>query len=132
VSARPPVRPFNPSNQPETCLYCGTKLKVTVFQGHSWSSTVSLCCQAPLATDHTMRWRDGKDHVMCSQCRRELVPDADDTETKTTVVPERRSEHAGYAGYFCTRDCGYRFGVLAAEKGVRYRRTEPAKKEASR
>ena len=120
------IRPFNPSNRPQTCLYCGAKLRHTVYPETSYKTTVSLCCQAPTA--ESWGTRDGRwgSHLYCSACTRELVGDADDVETRTHVTPERTSELAGYAGYFCTRDCGYRFGVLAAEKGTRYRRVEPA------
>lgn len=128
------ARDFNPSNEPQTCLYCGAKLKHTVYRGHVLKNTISLCCQARV--DQRMErqnsvggWRSVR---FCTGCSRELVGDAEDTEVRETAVPERRSELAGHHGFFCTVDCGYRFGRLAAEKGVRYRRVEATEATESR
>lgn len=125
------ARSFNPSNLPHTCLYCGTKLRQAVYKGHTLQSTISLCCQARV--DQRMERRAGtggwRNVRFCTGCSRELVGDAEDTEVRETVVPERRSEMYGYHDCFCTRDCGYSFGLLAARKGVRYTQRPAATEE---
>jgi hypothetical protein len=128
MTERKAIRPFNPSNRPDTCLYCGVGLKYTVFSEQRYARTVSLCCQAPVRQDYGVWEGSWGGQLACSACNRVLVGDTEDTETVEHVTPERRSRDKGYGGYFCTRDCGYRFGLLAAEKGVRYtkRPADPA------
>jgi hypothetical protein len=127
TTERKPIRPFGPSNRPDTCLYCGAGLKHDVFKGSTHKTAISLCCRARVEQRTRRTPTSDWDVVLaCTGCGRELVGDAEDTEVRTTVVPERRSRDKGYAGYFCTRSCGYRFGLLAARQGVRYRqRAEP-------
>jgi uncharacterized protein CbrC (UPF0167 family) len=120
------ARDFNPSNKPGTCIYCGAGLRHSVFKAHTFKNTISLCCQARV--DQRMKRQPGiagwAQERFCTVCGRSMVGDAEDTEVRVTEVPERRSAEAGYAGLFCTRDCGYRFGLLAARKGIRYTRRE--------
>lgn len=121
------ARDFNPSNEPGTCIYCGARLRQSVFKAHTIKRTVSLCCQAPVESQMfrdpkiIASWRSG---YYCTACKRELVGDAEDTEVQVTEVPEKRSAVAGYADLFCTRDCGYQFGLIAALQGVRYVKKE--------
>lgn len=128
TNGRRRVRPFNPSNLPDTCLYCGVALPEHPGKEYTHKNTVSLCCRGAVAramepdSSTLANWRSV---MRCSICRRELVGDADDIETVETVSVFGRSDTRGYDGDFCTLDCGYRFGVLAASKGVRYRQLAP-------
>lgn len=117
------ARVFGPSNEPMTCLYCGTKLRRQIFKAHRYTQTISLCCQAPIVfatipdPSTLANWRNSK---ACQTCGREITGH-DDTEDRVVERPERQSRYAGRDDTFCTVDCGYRFGLLAARKGVRYR-----------
>lgn len=120
-------RAFNPSNEPGTCLYCGTRLHKHEGKAYTFKNTVTLCCQAPPVTameqdsSTLANWRSV---MRCSRCRRELVGDEDDLEVRERTETVGRRDYLGYDGTFCTLDCGYRFGRLAASKGVRYRRAD--------
>lgn len=120
------ARDFNPSNQPMTCLYCGTKLKHKVWKAYTYTSTITLCCQAEIGSGMERAplgmagWREVR---RCKTCQREITG-VDDTENVTRTTPEKVSARAGYDDIFCTLDCGYRFGKLAADKGVRYIKKE--------
>lgn len=127
TNGKPTRRAFNPSNEPDTCLYCGSRLYAHPGKEYTLKNTVTLCCQAPveqrIERDDTLSgWRSVS---RCSTCRRELVVDADDTEVRERTEVYGRSDTRGYDGVFCTLDCGYRFGQLAASKGVRYRKSTP-------
>lgn len=115
------AREFNPSNKPEPCLYCGTKLRYSVFKERTYTRTVTLCCQAGIEWNYRPSF--GGSYRQCATCHREITGQ-DDTEQVTETVPESRSKIPGRAGLFCTIDCGFSFGCLAAEKGVRYVRKE--------
>ena len=117
-------RPFNPSNQAGSCLYCGKKLSAHVGKEITHKNTVTLCCQAPIHHNGAYRWSGGPEYS-CSRCRRVIQMDGDDTEVQERTVVYGQRDYLGYDGLFCTANCGYRFGVLAAKKGVRYTKRQP-------
>lgn len=129
---------FNATNNPETCIYCGKKLYYKHRKATSYSQTITLCCQAPIDWVHP--WKQQLDgsygpEKTCSNCHRPITG-VDDTEEQVIDTPAWRAEKPGayQDGYFCTMACGWRFGQLAASKGVRYvKRPEgAADKEAER
>lgn len=103
-------RPFNTSNKPDTCLWCGKKLQYD----SGW------CEEIECGVDETPELPEGA--VVVRQYTYPYAP-----------APHKVVEYAmpdtpkGYEnnGCFCTLTCGYQFGVTLAKLGRRLKPPEP-------
>ena len=89
-------RPYGASNQPDTCVWCGNKLRHKIKDWHEERT------QIPIPEEQ--QWD----------------PDVT-TRTHVRNVTDRRAEKGGdyEDGLFCGLRCGYMFGVRMGELGRR-------------
>lgn len=93
-------REFDATNEPDTCLWCGRKLRYKthdVYEQHA--------VEVPAAT--------------VNMGGREFVTHDAYTAARNVKVGEHRAEKAGSYedGHFCGLRCGYLFGVALADLG---------------
>lgn len=100
----PDYRPFNASNKPDTCLWCGNKLR-----------------HRQISKDMTVGEAKAQGYKVADLFAR----GGDDAKASVVVGHEERG--GDYAdGHFCGLRCGYRFGVAMANNGRRFEPKEPA------
>ena len=127
--------PFGATNQPDTCLWCGRKLKAqyeeagreyhrvpdsVMIRKQPDGSKVSSCCKAPLTykpvpTGETLHGHPlvGTD-INCSQCGSRC------DKLITKVTHGKLLGLGGYFdGFFCGLRCAYWFAVILASAGRR-------------
>lgn len=128
----PSQQPFNASNAPDTCLWCGRKL---YRQMHSEYERIRGAYVPPTHCDtefpnpcpgrkFTPCPDEGPQYYTCDTCgricrgneRRRLV-------SRRPIVNGAKPGRYG-DGYFCGLGCGYRFGLAFAEQN---RRLQPRK-----
>jgi hypothetical protein len=102
-------RGFNASNEPDTCIWCGKKLRFKVLHSHNETT------QVPLDPNN--------------ESDQYLIEEGQTTKKKyTTVVDERATVGGDYQdGFFCGLRCGYQFGVRMGELGRRLQEKTSAK-----
>jgi hypothetical protein len=89
-------RPFNASNKPGTCLWCGRKLEYKIL------------------ADHRERVGD------------KTGDEGYTVGIYKTVIDERATKPGGYQdGYFCGLRCAYQFAVGLADHGRRFNPRQP-------
>lgn len=99
-------RPFNASNDTDTCLWCGRKLRHRTTESHYEMTEV------PLAEDHPAWTHRGS------------------TRKKYKLVVDRRAEKGGdyQDGQFCGLRCGMQFAWKLADLGRRLEAADPTQK----
>ena len=94
-------REFGASNEPDTCLWCGNKLRYLSKHSHYETSEVPLD-----PNDYNDQF---------------LIEEGHTTKKKySNVVDERWAKSGGYHdGFFCGLRCAYQFAVRLAQLGRR-------------
>lgn len=91
-------RPFGASNQPNTCIWCGRKLRFKVLKSHYNMTVVPLDPNDLAYEEHSHTTR----------------------KSYKNVVDERATVGGDYQdGFFCGLRCAYQFGVRMAQLGRR-------------
>ena len=89
-------RPFGATNAPDTCLWCGNKLRHKVTESHYEEIRVEV--------PEELRWDPAVTH-----------------RKQSKSVADKRAEKGGdyQDGFFCGLRCGYQFGERLAQLGRR-------------
>jgi hypothetical protein len=91
-------RKFNASNEPNTCIWCGRKLRFKALHSHYDVSVVPIDPSDPAFEEHSNTTR----------------------KSYKNVVDERATTSGDYQdGFFCGLRCAYQFGVRMAQLGRR-------------
>lgn len=115
---------FGATNEPRTCLWCGTRLKQIIKHSGEWVTTVrtkSACCQAEMH-EGLDQW-DDQPAMRCKKCDRiqEMRRHHYSNKTPTGLYGEDGDS------LFCRTRCGYQFGRALALHG---RRLTPERQRA--
>ncbi len=112
-------RAFSATNEPDTCLWCGLKLrKPNNVKSEREYFTPTHCQECKSKNVQA----DGK-YFFCGDCQRDVAC----YRQKITEKTARYDKPGGYGdGFFCGLRCGYQWAVRFAELGKRLVNTERA------